>query len=178
MQNVQIEQNTYERLLRNIRDFGDTPDKIINRGLDALEGNTQEAPTKIASSMLRFGDRNLPNLTHTKVLQAKLDGKTLPKMNWNSLLDEVLIVARKRGLSTSEIKGIGGINIVEKKKFDEGFRYLESAGFSVQGQDSNRACYGALTISRKVGMSLEVEFLWREKDGASHPGKTGRVSNV
>lgn len=178
MQSIQIEQNTFDRLLKNIRAFGDTPDTVINRGLDALEGDNQIAPTKIGNTMLNFGDKNLPNLTHTKILYAKFDGKELPKVNWNSLLDLVLVAARKCGLSISEIKGIGGINIVEKKKFDEGFRHLESAGFSVQGQDSNRACFGALAIGRKIGMSVEIEFVWREKDGASHPGKTGRVSNV
>ena len=175
---IQIEQNTYERLLRNIRDFGDTPDKIINLGLQALEGNGHVVPSAVPNSMLKFGDKNLPNLTHTKVLQATIDGKVMPKVNWNSLLDLVLVAARKRGLSTAEIKGIGSINISEKRKSDEGFRYLESAGFSVQGQDANRACYGALSISRKVGMNLEVEFMWRDKDGASHPGMTGLVTNT
>ncbi len=182
MPTIQIDQSTFERLQRNAIAFVETtPQPVIIRALDALEAAQRTASPHPSpsdqSAAFAYTDRNLPNLTHTKVTAAFVNGRELPHPNWNSLLDEVLIVAVKKGLSVSEIRAVGGVNVIEKKKSDEGFHFLDGTGISVQGQDSNRACYGALALSRKLGIRTEVRFLWRDKEGAAHPGSSGTASS-
>ena len=179
MPSIQIEQNTFKRLQRAALAFVDTPDSVIRRALDALDDNSGSVNVDISkeSIKLNYTDRNLPSLKHTKVMSAVLDGRGLSKPNWNSLLDEVLLGAKKSGLSVNEIRAVGGVNVVDQMKSTEGFHPVGKTGMSVQGQDAVRACSGALAIGRKIGMKIEVEFVWRDKEGAAHPGKSGLLCN-
>jgi hypothetical protein len=64
---------------------------------------------------------------------------------------------------------------VSGQKTDEGYHFLEDAGLSVQGQDANGAWRSVMFIVQNLKASVEVSFIWRNKEGAEHPGKTGSM---
>ena len=99
MPQITIDSTTYERLQRHARPFVDTPDTVINLAIDALDQlSARPVPSNgaAAASERRIDPRLLPSLTHTKVLDASIDGVPVPKANWNLLLDEILRRAMKR----------------------------------------------------------------------------------
>ena len=73
------------------------------------------------------------------------------------------------------LRSIVGVNIVQGNKTDEGYQPLPEAGISVQGQDANAAWRGVMFIAQSLRCSVEVSFIWRNKEGAEHPGKTGTM---
>jgi hypothetical protein len=180
MPQIDVQNSTLERLKKLAEPFVDTPETVILRGIDALEALTRgvQPITQPSSIDLSIDPRNIPNLTHTKLLLAKLNGKTFPRPKWNSVLDEILIRARKAGLKAGDIQRICSINVKEGKKTDEGYSYLEDINLSIQGQDSNAACRGIVTMARHLKIRVELEFMWREKDGAAHPGKVATLTTT
>ena len=177
MPQIDVQNSTMERLKRLAEPFVDTPETVILKALAALESLTGEEESEVLPSDvdITIDPRNIPNLTHTKVLNAKLEGKTVQRPNWNSVLDLVLIRGRKNGLKAHEIQRITNVNVKEGSKVDEGYSYIESVNLSIQGQDSNAACRGILAMSRHLKMPVELEFMWRTKDGAAHPGKVASI---
>jgi hypothetical protein len=58
---------------------------------------------------------------------------------------------------------------------NEGFKYVPTGNFSIQGLDSNLAWASSVRLARKLGVPVEVEFEWYNKEGAAHPGKRGHI---
>ncbi|WP_375567600.1 T4SS efffector SepA family protein [Oceaniradius stylonematis] len=178
MPDISLSQSAFERLQRHAKPFVDTPESVILRALDALELSAgQPLPEESAdgSSELQVDARALPRLTHTKVLDAAIDGEPLAKPNWNSLLDEMLRRAMKRVGSFEELHRTCPVNMVKGRKEDEGYGYLPEIDISVQGQDANGACRAVVTAAQALGMSLDLGFMWRLKETAAHPGERGRI---
>jgi hypothetical protein len=175
---IEVQSSTFQRLQRLAEPFIDTPESVILRALDKLEGGTTSNPPALRNGKvdLVIDPRSIPNLTHTKLLSADLDGKDLSGTNWNSLLDEVLRVATRAGLKSSDIQRISGVNVKQGRKTDEGYGFLEDVDLSVQGQDANAACRGIFAIARHLKIGITIEFRWREKDGSAHPGKIAKIS--
>ena len=67
------------------------------------------------------------------------------------------------------------INIVSGEKTDEGYHFLPDVALPVQGQDANGAWRTVMFIAQNLKASVEVSFLWRNKEGAENPGKTGSM---
>ena len=177
MPEITIQQATFERLQRYARPLIDTPDSVIQQALDALEqlagGHTVLAP--VPDQEHRIDQRRLPKLTHTKILDASIDGESIPKANWNSLLDEVLRRAMKRVGNIERLRKLCAVNMVKGRKEDEGYSYAREVDLSVQGQDANGACRALVMLAQALGMTLEIGFMWRLKEGASHPGERARI---
>ena len=117
----------------------------------------------------------MPRLTHTKLLEAAINGERLTKPNWNSLLDEMLRPAVERVGGSEKMHRICPVNMVKGSKEDEGYGYLPEIDISVQGQDANGACRAVVTAAQALGMSLDIGFMWRLKESAAHPGERGRI---
>lgn len=178
MPDISLSDSAFQRLQRHAKPFVDTPEAVILRALDALEQRTgQSVPEESADGLSEreIDARALPRLTHTKLLEAAIDGERLTKPNWNSLLDEMLRRAMKRVGSFEELHGICPVNMVKGRKEDEGYGYLSEIDISVQGQDSNGACRAVVTAAQALGMSLDIGFMWRLKESAAHPGERGRI---
>lgn len=184
MPDISIQQSTFERLQRHAKPFTDTPDSVIQRALDALEQRDMQPPggksdstgEGSGNSTERLIDaRALPRLTHTKLLEAAIDGERLAKPNWNLLLDDMLRRAIERVGSFEELHRICPVNMVKGRKDDEGYGHLPEIDISVQGQDANGACRAVVTAAQALGMSLDIGFMWRHKEAAAHPGERGRI---
>ena len=177
MPDVNIEQATFERLQRHARPLIDSVDVIVNRALDALEGGRVPRPNEAAQAVGHTLEPDrLPDLTHTKLLTARLAGKEVSKPNWNRLLHRVLVMAMRDAGNVDELRRTCPANLVAGRKTDEGYHHLPEADISVQGLSANEAC-GALTVTaRALGISVDIVLLWRAKDGAAYPGDRGRLN--
>jgi hypothetical protein len=178
MPQVQIADKTLARLQKHAVALVDTVDTVINRIVDAYENCNGHDHIVAASGPVdtakTFDPSAPPDLTHTKVLSAKLDGTSLGKgANWNGLLKQAIRLAKQRAKSADDLKRFVIINHVPGKKDDEGYEYLADADLSVQGQDAKGAWRGVAHIAQQLGISVEVIFLWRHKDRAAFPGETG-----
>ena len=168
-----IEQSTFERLQRHARPLVDTTDMVVNRALDALEHHERSATQKVYQSITerQINPRRLPDLTHTKVLDASLNGKRFVKPNWNQLVDQILIHAMKQFQNFDELQKSCLVNMVQGRKQNEGYRYLVEIDVSIQGMPANEACRALILATQRLKAELEITFMWRSKEGAAHPGE-------
>lgn len=179
MPDIVIEQSTFERLQRHAKPLVDTSDTVVNRALDALEhreGST--ACGEGAGTAERSIDpRRLPNLTHTRVLDASLDGESIANPNWNKLLNRALVLAKKRLGTRGKLMKLCPARIVRGRKEDEGYgyRYLAEIDVSVQGLNANGACEALVATVQGLEIALEVGFRWRPMEGAAYPGERARL---
>lgn len=182
MPQIELSPPTFERLQKFAIPLVDTPEKLINRILDVYENSSASiedvsdrdiVPTQ---TIRDFDGTSPPNLTHTKVLVAEFCKIRLSKAdaNWNGLLNEAIRFAKKKAASDEEFKRLILVNFIMRKKEDEGYRYLDDVGVSVQGQDANAAWKAACYIAQQLGCSFEIVFTWRNKEEAAYPGVTGR----
>lgn len=175
----ELREMTKARVAKHAKPFVDTFDSVINRFIDVYE-QTVGAETQNTNSsqgqIREFDPATPPNLTHTKVLSIQLNGTEFPPeaTTWNALLLEAVRIARKEIQSDEELRSLIAVNFVFGKKENDGYRYLKDADLSVQGQDSNKAWKGTFQIARKLGLTFEVIFAWREKEDSENPGIRGR----
>ena len=178
MPQITISDSTFGRLQSLAKPFVDTEDAVISRALDRLESDdTESVPNggdKTKNSH-QIDPANLPDLTHTKVRYAVLDGKPIRKQaNWNGILDKLLCLAYKR-LGFDDLLKISLANITEGHKGNEGYHYLQEADISVQGTSASLACQAIVGIANEIGLSVDIGFEWRKKDGAAHPGERAKL---
>ena len=88
---------------------------------------------------------------------------------------EMVRHAMRRVGSFERLRQLCPVNMVKGRKEDEGFTYLPEIDTSVQGQDAIGACRAAVTAAQALGITLEIAFMWRHKEGAAHPGERARV---
>jgi hypothetical protein len=119
-----------------------------------------------------------PNLTFTKVLSAEVGGKVLPRpvATWNGLLNESIVQAAAKLKDCEALRELILANSVVGKKEDHGYRYLVSAGISVQGQDANSAWKAARHIIKEMRFPAKVVFAWYDNEKAAFPGETGKFT--
>lgn len=178
MPEVAIQNLTFERLQRHAKPLVDTIDSVMNRALDALEqaaGSSAPGTNHESGPERRIDPRTLPNLRHTKVLDASIEGRPIAKANWNLLLDEILRRTMKRAGTFERLRQLCPVNMVKGRKENEGFSYLADIDVSVQGQDANGACRGIVTAAQGLGVAVDIGFMWRHKEGAAHPGERARI---
>ena len=178
MPDIAIEQSTFERLQRHARPLLDTTDAVVNRALDALEHREGHSVPEDSPSVAecQIDAWNLPNLKHTKVLDASLDGNRVVKPNWNRILERILIRAMKQFSDFDELRRLCPVNMVRGRKEDEGYRYLAEIDVSVQGMSANDACGALVVAAQSLRVELGITFMWRPREGAAHPGKKARLN--
>jgi hypothetical protein len=177
MPEVTIQDSTFARLQRHAKPLIDTIDTVMNRALDALE---QVAVPPVQENggpthERQIDPRAIPNLTHTKVLDAAIEGEPLTRANWNTLLENMLRRAMKRVGTFDKLRQVCPVAMVKGRKVDEGYSHLADIDISVQGQDANSACRMAITTAQSLGMAVDIGFMWRHKDAAAYPGERARV---
>lgn len=177
MLNLEIKQSTFKRLQQHAKPLVDTTDSVVNRALDALDHNNRIATPAVDSSIdeRQIDPKRLPDLTHTKVLDALLGGERIDKPNWNYLVDQILILAMKQFQNINELRKTCAVNMVQGRKKNEGFRYVSEIDVSVQGIPANEACRALVIAAQRLNLELEITFIWRSKEGAAYPGERARL---
>lgn len=172
---ITIQETTFARLQRHARPLIDEADAVISRALDALEQNEMDpAPDSSIASEHSIDPRNLPNLKHTKVLDASINGERIPRTNWNALLRQMIRLGMEQ-FDYLEFVQICPVRMVKGRKEDEGFQYLSGLNVSVPGQDSNDACRAITTVAQSLSVDIEIVFMWRQKEDAVYPGEKARL---
>jgi hypothetical protein len=115
-----------------------------------------------------------PDLSHTKVLAAKINGETMAKPNWNRLMAHVVILAAQKVKNVQALSKMLLAKHVKREKTDQGFEYFPAAQVSIQGQDSNHAWKATAHILKEMGFTAEVTFSWYHNPKAANPGKVGK----
>lgn len=176
MPTITISEESLAILQRYAVPLVDTVDTAI-RKMDALIQNSEGATVlpEPASEERRIDPRDLPRLTHTKVLEASIGGTPLARPNWNGLLDEMLRRAMKEVKSYEKLRQICPVNMVKGRKTTDGYNHLPDIDISVQGQDANGACRGIVTAAQALGIAVDIGFMWRHKEGAAYPGERARL---
>ncbi len=176
MPEITIEQATFERLQHHAQPLIDTVDAVVNRALDALETGAWKQPDEVGRVDEHEVDPDrLPDVTHTKVLTARIAAADVKGPNWNRLLHRVLVLSMGQVADLNGLRRLCPANMVCGKKTDEGYSYLPEIDISVQGLSANEACAALTVTARALGIGLEIAFMWRAKDGAAHPGERGRL---
>lgn len=180
MPEVPIQDSTFARLQRHAKPFVDTPDSVINLALDALDAagapaGGGEGDGQAPEAERRIDPRDLPSLTHTKVLSATINGQALAKANWNFLVEEMLRRAMNLLGSIYKVRNLIPVNMVKGCKDDEGYSHLADINISFQGQDANAACRAIIVAAQSLGIGLDLVFMWRHKEDAAYPGERARL---
>jgi len=196
---IELSDPTFHRLQNLAIPLVDEPENVVKRLLDLWDSeHTSRAgltePYKAAQayatakavpnvSMTTSGTPRsfdpvaAPSLTHTKLLSAKIAGSSMLRPTWNGLMFHMIgIIPRQRLANIDDARRLVIVNFVTGMKDEEGYKPVPGLGISVQGQDANNAWKAACHIAKQLGISIEVEFLWRMKDEAAFPGTTGRFS--
>lgn len=176
---VDLSEPTYQQLQKLAEPFVDkTPEDVIIKLIHSYVGGSQTATAPISSGPKEYGIGAAPNLGHTKVLSAELNGVALQNANWNRLLDQVILQAANKLKDVKALKELIVVNSVEGKKEDQGYRFLSAAGVSVQGQDSNGAWKAVAHLAKAAKFSVQVVFVWYDNPKAANPGRTGKLTIV
>jgi len=165
--------------LKNIKDWlgtqtpSETIDLLIREKMDLLDLEADHEPLVEEASSEGIIFKEMPGLTHTKLLSAKVYNEDIKSPNWNKILLAVMRGAKDKGLSKEQLSVELQINAESHKIEDKGYTFYPELGLSVQGQSAPDAWKEAQRLADKYSIPVEVKFKWREKDGAQYPGKIG-----
>ena len=166
---LEIRPETLERLKQFDKDITDAN---VNEFLDMLEEDLCQSQNEEDVSSA------FASMTHTSVLTATINGTTIPRPKWVTILKHMLRLA---SCADTEIKNrlshLSGLRIVQGIKTGRGYVPIESADISFQGVDSNRSAHAIINIAQTLGYSVTIEYQWRNKEEvpASRRGKTGNL---
>lgn len=177
MPDVTVEQSTFERLQQHATPLVDTVDSVIVRALDALDqkGVSNVSSRAPISEVLTLGPNDpLPDVKHTRMLAASIDGQSV-NANWNNVLRLLLVRAKEHYGDFEQLRRRCAVNIVPRAKDDDGYTYLPQADLSYQGANANAAANAIVALAKDIGTALDVDFEWRDKEQAAHPGQRARI---
>ncbi len=177
MPTIEISETTYQGLQSLARPFVDTPDDVIRRLIEEARGTTSEPTPAVVreTGVIAVDPLNPEELTHTRVLSAAIDGETVRRPKWNGLLHLLHVRARQSLGSFEEVRKATRANIREGRFEERGFVFVPDAGMSIQGVEARLAWENTMHLVKRLGVSIEVEFEWHDKDKAAHPGARGSM---
>jgi hypothetical protein len=172
---VPLEAATIARMKAHAEPLVDTYDTVVNRALDALDAQREQAASTTGERVLN--PASPPNLAHTTIKSVVLNGRTFPagESYWNALMLAVIREAKKL-LSTEQVSDLILCNHVIGKKEDNGYKYLDGVGISVQGQDANNAWRTTYRVLKAIKVPAEVTFVWQDNPKAVAPGSAGKLT--
>jgi hypothetical protein len=176
--NIELPDELFAKLQKHAVPLIDTPLDVIERAIRALEAGDEDPATASDLHAPRtFNPAAAPNLSFTNLRSAKVGGVNLPKNDtyWNSLMHAVILAAAAKGNSAQDIYDLISVNCVLGRREDNGFKFLESAGLSIQGQAANSAWKQSFVLASSFGIEVDVTFAWQSHDKAQLPNVTGSM---
>lgn len=175
---VALPDATTAKLAALARPFIDTSElHVIDKLADEeLARRREMAPAATNAAQLglrRLNPDRTESLTHTKVLSATINGVAVDRPKWNTLLNAMIVLGAKRLVSFDALKNACRANLRKGRYQKDGYQYLEELDLSVQGVDSNLAWDHSLRLARHLRVAINVQFEWRDKKDAAHPGEVG-----
>jgi hypothetical protein len=175
---IQLSDNTFKRLQAIARPLIDTPSSVIDALVDHYERTRAGVSDNVSGSAAErnFAPNNPPPLTHSKLLTATVAGQELDRPKWNELVRKSIELAFAKLKDFDEVRRVSGANMVKGAKNEDGYSPLAVLGISLQGVDAHDAWRIAYTVAKKLSLSIQITFEWRDKEGAAYPGEVGRMA--
>lgn len=182
---VRRKMDALERTLKELHEAKKTPADLatgtakVAAALNEVRSANTAVHDVLSAGTVSFPPDAPPSLTFTQPKRIVLDGEPFTdksKIYWNPLLFEVI---RKAAgvLSKEQVKALLDINNVDGVGMQQnGYRYIEEADLSVQGQDANRCWAQIFKLAKGANLPLEVEFAWQNTPKAMHPGLVGKFT--
>jgi hypothetical protein len=176
MPTVNLEASTIERMKQYAEPLVDTLDTVILRGLDAIDAMSTASSSSPTDRVLN--PDSPPNLSYTTVKSIVFNGKRFApgETYWNPLLIAAIREAKKKLSSKEKVQALVICNHTVGKKEDNGYKYLDDVGISIQGQDANNAWKSTYHILKEIKVPVEVEFVWQDNPKAMAPGSKGKFT--
>lgn len=178
MSDIKISERTFERLQRHAVPLVDTIETVINRALDRLEGDAPEegaAPANPSTSKLKFDAHGAPDLLHTKIHFATINGEPFKPLYWNSVMVEMIVQASAKIGDAISLEKHVLARCEQGERTAKGFKPVPGTGLSVQGQDSNGAWRTIAHLSQHLGIPVKIDFGWADNRGAAYPGQLAEI---
>lgn len=176
MPQVTLEASTIERMKAYAEPLVDTLDTLILKGLDAIDMLSKKADEPVSSERI-FNPASPPNLAYTTVKSITWKGKRLgtSETYWNPLM---LLAVKElpKHMTKEEGRALILCNKFTGKKEDNGYKYVEEMGLSIQGQDANNAWKTTYNILKEIKEPVEIVFAWQDNPKAASPGAFGKFS--
>lgn len=154
----------------------ETLDRAIGEAMEQLGLARDDEPDLVVSSddVVQFD--SAPGLSFTKPLKITVNGRNRRKPTWASLLLATIAeVKLKTGFEAKRLVEELGVNAKVGRYEDEGYKYHDELGISVQGQSAADVWKEVSRLASRHGIPVTVEFWWRRNEKAQYPGKTGSL---
>ena len=186
MNTIHLSDPVFARLQGFVVPLVDTPDTVLTRLMDAFDaaGDGKGLPLSTGDAVpVQCDPFALPDLRHTKLVSAALDGVALTHPSWNAVVQGLLLVLIERAEVDQVLRTADqcGVRLLATEKLDEGFTRLASVPgrdlpMSYQGLSAMPAAKAAVALACCINYDLEIVFQWRaSKPGALHPGRFGEL---
>lgn len=162
---------TFAKLQTCAEPLVDDIESVINKLVDYYKKQSDSLP--IAPTQSAKG--STPDLSWTKLISAEFAGKPLKKVDWNAALTAMIELAATKAKPGEEVAELIVVNRVIGEKTNNGYKFIPSAGVSVQGQDANHCWKGISHIANKLNIPVKVFFQWYDNEKALKPGETGKL---
>lgn len=153
----------------------ETIDRVVREAMEQLgierDDEVEGIPVTSSGDALHFS--TAPSLTFTKPIKATINGKSIKKPNWASILHAMIAQMRTKGFEGEKLVKELAVPSKASVYEEDGYRFFADLGISVQGQSAADAGKEVDRLARKWGIPFNVEFIWRQNPKAKHPGKTG-----
>lgn len=171
---IRVSDTTYRLLQKHAIPLEDNNDSMVYKAIKFFDQHHTPVSNQPIANEHKIDANSQPDLRHTKILDAHFNNVKIK--NWNGLLKEALIQAWQKAEDFNALRRMTTANIVQGKRSDSGYAYIPEIDISVQGIDSTSAWRLSKEIAQKLNVSLSVDFIWRDKKGAAHPGKNGQLN--
>jgi len=188
MSTAEISDLTNSRLQAIAIPLTDTHDSVIARLLDHWDNTKADQPKVVKPGdpigthddgrTMIFDPATPPQLNFTTPSQAIINGKKLSKGEtyWNTMMNIMIREVYATGHNGQAIHDMLFINACVGKKEDNGYKFLEDVGISVQGQDSNAAFRQTYQLAALNAVGFEINFRWQDNEKAAYPNREAVMS--
>jgi len=188
MTTLEIPESLFKRLQRLAIPLVDTHITVLERILNDYESKSlnDRPPIRAAvpcgpvadSGILEFSPDAPPDLRYADVRIARFADRKA--FGWNKLVHEAHIEAMSRLGSVEAVRSVTRSNfIIGRAGSDDtkkGFRHVPAISISIQNVDAAHAWSNTLRLARHLHVEVTVEFEWKQKSDAVHPGGRGRLA--
>lgn len=163
---------------------------MITKVLDQYEANNTATPVKIGNSpesvpdLIPWTDKThhtfdkttIPDMCHTKLMKGSFGQRSPRTAKWSGMVELALVSVFRSSGSVEELKRVSGANVVQGMKEDTGYSHVPEHDFSYQGVNANAAVEVIRRCARALKCPAHIEFEWRHKQGALHPGEAATLN--
>lgn len=153
----------------------ETIDRIVREAMERLGMERDDEPEELATSTsdgaMQFAAA--PGLAFTKPLAASINGKSLHSPRWSAILLTMIAQVKAQGFEGDKLARELAVPAKAAQYEEEGFKYHQDLGISVQGQSASDCWKEVERLAKKWQIPVTVEFRWRQNPKAQYPGKTG-----